>query len=188
MMRGGVPPVLGCSGRPAAKRGLRQAVVHAAPDPLTSSAAGAWLHGVTLPLGYSPRPLTMQVMLRIPLQLPGGPVRFEFAVFGGSFMDPALRADIAKCGPTTCDRESGEQRPCSDYAVRIGLTVHPDGRCAACWVAAPAAMHMWQRRARGKPPPPRGGQKPGQVTSALSADGAPIISCIAAHTPRQARV
>lgn len=123
-------------------------------------------------MGYSPRPLTMQVMLRIPLQLPGGPVRFEFAVFGGSFMDPALRADIAKCGPTTCDRESGEQRPCSDYAVRIGLTVHPDGRCAACWVAAPAVMHTWQRRARNEPQPPRGGQKPGQVASALSADGA----------------
>ena len=34
-------------------------------------------------------------------------------------------------GPVTCDREKGEQQPCSEYSVRIGLMVHPDGR----WVA-----------------------------------------------------
>jgi hypothetical protein len=69
-----------------------------------------------------------QVMLRGPAPSPGKPLRFEFMAFGGSFMDAELREDIRKCGPVTCDREKGEQRPCSDYSVRIGLTVKLDGR------------------------------------------------------------
>ncbi|GBF96985.1 hypothetical protein Rsub_09782 [Raphidocelis subcapitata] len=69
-----------------------------------------------------------QVMLRADAVKPGAPMRYEFSAFGGSFMDAALRADIGKCGPVTCDREAGEQRVCSHYALRIGLTVHPDGR------------------------------------------------------------
>ena len=71
-------------------------------------------------------------MLRAPVHEPGKPARFEFMAFGGSYMDAALRADIAKCGPTTCDRQQGQLRPCSEYSVRIGLTVHPDGRCTRC--------------------------------------------------------
>jgi hypothetical protein len=66
-------------------------------------------------------------MLRGPLPEPGAPSRFEFMAFGGSFMDASLRGDIRKCGPVSCDREAGEQRPCSQYSVRIGLTVKPDG-------------------------------------------------------------
>lgn len=69
-----------------------------------------------------------QVMLRIPIMTPGKPMKFEFMAFGGSYIDAALRKDIDNCGPVTCDREKGEQRPCSEYSVRIVLTVHPDGR------------------------------------------------------------
>ncbi|KAI8466478.1 MAG: hypothetical protein J3K34DRAFT_524480 [Monoraphidium minutum] len=69
-----------------------------------------------------------QVMLRAGLYDPSKPMRYEFMAFGGSFMDAALREDIRKCGPVTCDREKGEHRPCSDYSVRIGVTVQPDGR------------------------------------------------------------
>ncbi|KIZ05205.1 glyoxal or galactose oxidase [Monoraphidium neglectum] len=69
-----------------------------------------------------------QVMLRADVITPGKPMRYEFMAFGGSFIDAALRKDIAKCGPVTCDREKGEQRTCSEYSVRIGLVLHPNGR------------------------------------------------------------
>jgi hypothetical protein len=67
-------------------------------------------------------------MLQQKLAAPGAPQRFEFAAFGGSTVDAALRAELQKCGPTSCDRAKGEARPCSDKSVRIGVTVHPDGR------------------------------------------------------------
>lgn len=69
-----------------------------------------------------------QVMLRTAVPEPGKPERFELAVFGGGVVDAELADEIRRCGPTSCDRERGEHRACSDRALRIGLTVHPDGR------------------------------------------------------------
>ncbi len=69
-----------------------------------------------------------QVMLRTPVLSPNKALRFEFMAFGGGWLTPDVRDQVIRCGPVTCDRESGEERVCADISVRIGLTVHPDGR------------------------------------------------------------
>jgi hypothetical protein len=108
-------------------------------------------------------------MLRANPITPGAPMRYEFAAFGGSFMDAGLRRDIEKCGPVTCDREAGEQRVCSHYALRIGLTLHPDGRWVGlgvgdvlCFARSPDGRRVsvcWRRSLgsrvwRPRAPPP----------------------------------
>jgi hypothetical protein len=51
-----------------------------------------------------------QVMLRADVITPGKPMRYEFMAFGGSFIDAALRKDIAKCGEHSLLRPAKQTR------------------------------------------------------------------------------
>lgn len=60
-----------------------------------------------------------QVMLRAGVITPSKPMRYEFMAFGGSFIDAALRKDIAKCGERRAGLGLG-QRSFYNAAARSG--------------------------------------------------------------------